>query len=527
MLKQLLILLVMTLGLYPLAGTATPLARIELNLPGVDEETQNLHAQMLILNAERRREEAITAAEKIIERVKAGGGDPTVPMLNLSLLQAATGDLSKGLDTLDQTISMLDAGGDELNISLIRPLKIKGLLHWLAGQFEDSESALRRAQHLLHRSDGVYSSKQHDILNQLTVLGLQQREFDDAIREQTYAYLISTLEYGADSLKLLPHTYSYAAFLCDLGHFKDSIKLLEDVVQQLSETYGEDDVRLIKPLRSIANVRLLQREVERYEIALADVNPETKWIRDALGRPFFLRSKSRERNRGTPEAITTGINHAHILDAPPAPRGVQLPASPDSRSILVDSSTPHTNSVGIVDKRSYRSKDLQSFMRSGVKSLRRVVDILDKDPASDATDKINALVALGDMHMVSGSSKAFTIYRQAWQQILESPNPAKLQSELFGSAIRIQPKSIFPLPVEGRPSDSKYAIETQHSVSAAGQITNIKILHTGIPANKIRELKRRLYLFRYRPRMENGEFVATDNLALTQEYYRASRQTTR
>ena len=117
MLKQLLILLVMTLGLYPLAGTATPLARIELNLPGVDEETQNLHAQMLILNAERRREEAITAAEKIIERVKAGGGDPTVPMLNLSLLQAATGDLSKGLDTLDQTISMLDAGGDELNIS--------------------------------------------------------------------------------------------------------------------------------------------------------------------------------------------------------------------------------------------------------------------------------------------------------------------------------------------------------------------------------------------------------------------------
>lgn len=529
MLKQLLVPLAMTLSLYPLSVTATPLAKIELNLPGVDEETQNLHTQMLIFNAERKRQEAITAAEEIIERVKASGGNLTEPMLNLSLLQAAAGDFSKGLDTLHQTIDMLDAESGEFNSSLIRPLQIKGLLHRLAGQFQESESALRRAQHLLHRSDGVYSPKQRDILNQLTLIELAQRKFDDAIREQTYAYRISMLEHGADSLKLLPDSYDYAAFLCDLGHFKDSIKVLEDVVQQLSKVYGEDDVRLIKPLRGIANVRLLEHELARHEIALADINPETKWIRDALGRPFFLRSKKKERIRERPVKITLAVNLSERFNNRPPPGVPRIPPTliAPTKSLLLDPHTPYSNSVGIVDKESFRSNRPQPYMRSATRTLQRVVDILNKDPASDFTDKINALVALGDMLMVSGSSKAFKIYRQVWQQVLSSPNPAKLQSELFGSPIRIQPKSIFPLPIADRPSDLKYAIDARHSVNARGQITNIQIVQTGIPAYIIRKLKRRLYLFRYRPRMENGEFVATDNLTLTQEYYGASRKRTR
>lgn len=138
------------------------------------------------------------------------------------------------------------------------------------------------------------------------------------MREQTYAYRINTLKHGADSLKLLLYTYNYAAFLCDPGRFGDSVRMLEDAVQMLSEVYAEDDVRLIRPLRSIANVRLLQREVARYEIGLADINPETKWIREALGRAFFIRGKKKESNRGEPVMITPGINHGHL---PTAHRG--------------------------------------------------------------------------------------------------------------------------------------------------------------------------------------------------------------
>jgi|TARA_Y100000310_G_scaffold329252_1_gene398718 tetratricopeptide (TPR) repeat protein len=526
MLKQLIVPLVLILSLYPALGAAVPAARIELNLAGVDEETQKLHTQMLVFNAERKRQEAIAVAEEIIERVKASGGNLTVPMINLSLLQAATGDFPRGLETLGQTIDRLDATEGENSISLVRPLAIKGLLHRLAGQFEKSESALRRAQHILHRSDGVYTAKQREILDQLTIVELEQRQFDEAIREQSYAYRISTLEHGADSLELLPATYNHAAFLSDLGQFDDAIIMLEDAVERISDVYGEEDLRLIQPLRSIANVRLLQREVLRYEVALADVNPETKWVRDALGRPFFLRGgKKRRGNQGAPVPITPGINHAHILDARAPPPGTPLPA--ENRSIFVDPSTPHSNSVGIVDKESYRLKRLQPYMRSGTQSLRRVVDILHKDPASDISDKIDALVALGDMYVVSGSSKAFQVYRQAWQQVLDSPNPAELQSKLFGSPIRIQPKTILPLPIVGRPVDSNYSVDTQLSVGADGQIANIEILQSGIPADEIRDLKRRLYLFRYRPRMEDGEFVATDNVALTLTYYGTPRGTSR
>lgn len=526
MLKQLLIPLAMTLSLYSLLGIATPIARIGRHLPGVDEQIQSLHSQMLIFNGERKRQEGITVAEEIIERLKASGGNLTEPMLNLSLLQAASGDFSKGLDTLDHTIDMLDAAGGEDRVSLVRPLAIKGLLHRLAGQFEESESALRRAQHLLHRSDGVYTSKQRDILNQLTLIGLEQGKFDNAIREQTYAYRISTLELGADSLKLLPYTYRQAAFLCDLGRFGDSIELLEDAVQQLSKAYGEDDVRLIRPLRSIANVRMLEREVALYDIALADINPETKWIRDALGIPFIRGGTRTERSWGFPVKIQNLRPPGLRLQSQPTQSSIFDVQGPNS-SVLLDPSTRHTNYVGIVDKRRYRSIEPQPFMRSGTQSLQRVIDILNKDPGSDSTDKINALLALGDMHMISGSWKAREIYRQVWQQVLERPNPTELQAELFGSPVRIQPKSIVPIPIEGRPSYSHYAVDTQFSVNAEGKTTNIQILQSDIPADEIGKLKRRLYLFRYRPRMEDGEFRTTDNLALTLDYYGAPNKTKR
>ncbi len=518
--RSLLLLTVLALAVTPLVGLSKPDARIEPVLAGVDAGTQQLHHRMLVLNSERRYEAAIETAELIIDRIRQNGGNPAVAIINLSLIQAASGDLIAAVASLDRAIDAADVS--EVHASLIRPLELKGLLLRMMGRFEESVTSLRQAQNIVHRTDGVYSMQQQDILQQLTVIDILRRDYDAAVRQKNYAYIVSRTEFGEDSAALLPHTYNQAMFLASLGRFRSSINLLEEVVGRVEEYHGKDSLELIGPLRSIAEVRLLQRELTLYDRAVP--NPEEEWLDNALGPDFFLASQTRKvKEIPVKIRVRRPLNIRDATEpgsgAPDPPERFPIADTGSGQELYISPNTEYSVSVGITDKSAFRSNHLQPYMKSTIRALQRVVDVLAGDATSDPTDRAMSLVELGDMYIVTGSAQAFDVYRRAWQLMGESPDPEGLRTKVFGVAARIQPHRLPPLPLDKKSVDGEYEAEVLFDVNDRGKIFNIRIVNANVPPEAIHDLKRRLFLFDYRPRMRGGSFAVSLDQTASQRFY--------
>lgn len=514
----------------PCMGQGVPLTRIVDSLPGADEEIQRLHEQLLSHNADRQYDLAIETGRAIVERIEGTGAIATDALCNLSLLQAAAGNLPAAVDTLDEAIDGVTVQHTDTHPSLIRPLQTKGLLLRLMGRLDEATDALRQAQNIVHRMDGVYSVEQRDILQQLTLINLQARQFDLAVRHQKYDLINHTIELGEGNPELLHHTHSHALFLANLGHFKESVKLLKSVVDDLEGIHGKDSLYLVQPLQSIARVKMLEREIKRYSAAVPALGPDTDWIQPALGSTFFLtepvstaKQQPVQLRVSEPLNMRTEDEPPPLANRPPVAAAQQSPVRPvktGDQELYLASNTTFTNSVGVVDKLSYKIARVEPYMRDAIKTLQRVTDIMDKEPSANPSDRIRALVELGDIYAVTGSgNKSHEAYLRAWELIEAEPDPGVLQKAFFGAPLRIAPRELPALPLKRKPFGQEYEATLSFDVTSEGQVVNISVQDANVPTDALQKFKRRAFLYHYRPRIENGEPVLTEGLTLTQRYF--------
>lgn len=207
---------------------------------------------------------------------------------NAGILKALTTEVGPSLLLMEKAIEIVEAEHGPFQKDLVRLLVAKAVIEIQNRFFEAAEQDLRRAQHITHRYDGVYTRDQLGIVDRLTDLSLMRGNVLDADREQRFNLKISEQVYGGKSEELVPVLERLGEYFASRGFvipnvrpsqetgqisrddllasspsyraalFRESLDLYERAIEIVENNYGPNDLRLIEPLKGLARTRLKQ-----------------------------------------------------------------------------------------------------------------------------------------------------------------------------------------------------------------------------------------------------------------------------
>lgn len=231
-------------------------------------------------------------------------------LANLGILKAINAGAEAGIVDLNEAITLMEAAAGPYSEALVELLMAKAAISEEVEALELAEESLRRAQHITHRQDGVYTEDQLPMVRALTNVHLQQGMVLSADREQRFNLRISEQVHGEDSEELVPILQSVGAYFANRGDtlpmvpaittkrhqsqaeaftehyrislFREAIDLYDRAIEIVEDTHGANDLRLVPPLKGLANARLMQRTATRYAeqameraLSIVESNPGT------------------------------------------------------------------------------------------------------------------------------------------------------------------------------------------------------------------------------------------------------------
>lgn len=410
--------------------------------PSLPAAQAEVNETMITLAKSGEIQNAMTLAEQLIKTAASQGEQDPLTLgkltTNLGVLQTAAGDYEAALTTLARALELLERQGKPFSPELIGSLVTAGLAQLSMNQLDGAEDSFRRAQHLSHRDGGVFDPRQLPIINYLTVMHLRRGKSAAADREQRMLIHVAGKHYGDKSLEMLPvlkqvgHYFvtrgsaiSYRAYdLVRLERhklFSTAIDCYERAIGIIEQHYGMNDLRLLEPLRGLADARTLERSNER-KVAAA---------------------------------------------------------------------------------------------------LLRAERIVADNPESSNLDRAKALIDIADAFIVSSDERATSYYLQAWNILQENEQTHLDAEELFAKPRRIYPKeygSLYLEPRHARPDGEQLYAKMEYTVAVNGRARQIKVLGKNVPKDSLNLMRQRLKISRFRPRLVNGEILATDGLVLNQQF---------
>ncbi len=218
---------------------------------------------------------------------------------NLGMLLSDSGQYVDGLASLDVALDMIELRANPYSSTVQKVTLARGITQLNLNDFEQAEESFRRAQHIAHRTSGVYTPNQLEIIHYLTRLKLSQGKYMDADQEQEFNLRISEQAYGKDSEEIVPVLLNLGAYFASRGDmlplnsspdfryyrdslFRQSFSLYNRSIDIIEANHGVSDLRLVQPLRGLARARLLQNTnrgasedaLER-ALSIVEGNPDT------------------------------------------------------------------------------------------------------------------------------------------------------------------------------------------------------------------------------------------------------------
>lgn len=159
------------------------------------------------------------------------------------------------------------------------------------------------------------------------------------------------------------------------------------------------------------------------------------------------------------------------------------------------------------------------FRARGERALERRLTIINESVEADVVDQMQALVDLADAYIISNNRKAAMLYQDAWELIQDKADFAELREEIFGTPMRLYPNPKIHL-IQRFPSAGakELYIDVEFTVRVDGHVVDIEIIDANVPNESKRNLRSKLYGYRYRPRMVDGLPVASEKLTLHQPF---------
>lgn len=423
---------------------------------------------------------ALQAAMRIVQlkerTVAAGSSELAVPLHNLATIQRTLRQFDASERNFTRSIEITAGAEGQYSTRLMSSLSQLGMQHYQTQRYADSLDMLRRAQHIAHRNDGVYTLKQLAIVDWITKVNLATDRILAADLQQRFAYRISLRNFGESDQRMIPAMFKLGNWLRDSGQYTEALTIYRKALAVTESSHSDMDPKLVPQLRAISTTLYLQ------------------------GRC--------------------------CADEP----------------------------------------------------LQRALDIVVHEPSSDAADELAAVMRLADMSLLtSKAGKAKIYYKRAWNMLASEDKVNKQAERLFAAPTRLglgrvgdvvsayrqtqrrysqspfvkvivrdqsnsgvsfsfkrsapRPRGLIGMPLAlcypqvldlvkaaSKEDISEYYVDLDFSVSHEGKVANIALVESNTPSRLSRYVKNILRLTRFRPRLQDGEPVVTDNISLRQTF---------
>jgi tetratricopeptide (TPR) repeat protein len=431
----------------------------------------------------------------------------------------SAGNYDAALQTAEQIVALAQTTVAPGSYELAAPLHNLAVVQRTLQQFERSEHNFTRSIDILSETRGQFAPLLVASMSQLGVLRFQTQRFAESLDTLRQAQHIAHRNDGVFTLKQLEIVHWITKVNVATGKFL-AADLQQRFAYRVSENnYGASDERMIPAMSKLGN---WYRDTGQYKAAL-------QMYQKALQ--------------------VTESNHSD--------RDLRL--VPSLRAI---SSTMYLQGRCCPNE-----------------PLDRALDIVVREPSTDAADELSALMHLADMSLLtSKAGDAKKLYRRAWDMLANEDRVNREEQRLFATPARLgvsrvshlvtayeqaetrRPRSAMvktikppqsqssgvsfsfkrleskqgglvgmPLALcypqvlnlvrgDGKKELSEYYMDLDFSVNHDGRVSNIEVVEGNTPSRLVRYVKNILRVTRFRPRLKEGEPVVTDNMTLRQTF---------
>ena len=398
---------------------------------------------------------------------------------------ADTGAVNRSIAEYEQEIQAREAEYGVYDPGTGEYLLSVGLVYQNAGKHQEAVDAFTRALQIKRVNEGLQSTDQLLILEQLIKSNIANADWGAVDRNYQQLLWINKRNYDVGDPRLLPvvdlvgrwKLKAYKENLLDGSAIRiigESEKLFKDTITILERQYGENDPRLINPLYG--------RALTNYQYAIEVANTPQDEFHGA-GSP----TRTQVMCRTVPTANGGARRICNTIRVP------------DPNYYATQSS----------------NKDFAMGQRISAvgKALRQIVQIHENNPDLPQDSHARALVHLGDWNLLRGKkTTAYQRYKDAYLLLADSAGQEETITELFGKPQNL-PALRLPLPeVDDKVEEEKTtSVLASFDVSRSGRAKNVQIIESEPPdaTSARRKAKKTIRGRLYRPRFEQGEPVDT------------------
>ena len=397
----------------------------------------------------------------------------------------------------------IEAREGQFSAELVGPLLGLARSYLALNELVAAEDSAARAQHLQHRDGGVLSLDQLAVIEIKTRIHLLEGRPSKADKQQRFAFYLAERNHGNDSVEALPAAYKLIDWYTATGQYYKAQRLLVRTIKSFSESKGQQEAgqeeALLPALLRSARLRRLRGIAGQHrhlESALKVIteNPDIAQERKtevylALADAYLIANRFVDSQKYY-QIMFDSLDENDQLEQFSQPKELAL------SNLLNESNSKgyseyKGNSLNRVD---VSSRDYRTFDRDNELSLsepqKLVLPFQDDDYAVLFNENSNDPAAHKTFEVVG---EPFRFVRDQLADFL----PRTLRSDEGLATIEIE--MIFSVNAEGR----------THNINVASEQATGRLLRT---------MRRVLAKTRFRPRLLDGQPVATKVMELTQTF---------
>ena len=396
-------------------------------------------------------------------------------------------DALNAINSLKDSIDAVALDDGPFSASLFEPLMQLAERQFAFGDSESGRETLKRAQHIAHRNEGVYSKLQLPIIQNLKDLALKEEEYDDANRQQKFAFFVTTHAFEDDHPEVLAAHAELADWYMTTGQPRRARRSIQDA-REIAERTDQD----ILPFHVLENrarrIEGICCNTKRMDRILEDVDLENV-LPESLGA-MYLEIADNLTLGGKSAQASAYYLKAHEL----------LP---------LDSADPRPLTI----RRNY-----DSARTSKITAYKVQRDTLSRQ----RLERMTRQEQLDDEYQppqwflmdAEGTQKGFSA-----RDIHETTEGERRTHKLAGHPILFSDDQLnHVLPGRLENNKGELIIELSFTVTETGSLEDIEILNSTAPHRINRLVTKALRKIRYRPALEDGIPVLRENVTLTQTF---------
>lgn len=413
-------------------------------------------------------------------------------------------------EVYEDAVAAIEDAEPEFSPVLIDPLLGLARTYIANSDYPEAEEALHRAQHIIHRNEGVHALRQLEVVEQLVNLHLERDEPFEADRQEHLALYLGERNFGKDSAELLPALDRLRDWYVDTGQYFRARSNLDRAMEIIEAEGGENDPRLLPLLIESARIRRLQqlccsyRSLERArEIVEAndDISNDARLdVYLALGDAYVASRKEEEAGEAYRHAWEMlGAEEADKRFSEPVPiaqsedlRQTGLMANPRTRVYKVEREPTILGSATLYKRLTELSEDEKAFLES-VPPQRFVV------PGEPRTHDLRLL-----------DPRYTTDEKEEARHVIGTPF----------EFIQEQLTEILPISMRDEERLAELKLELDLTVDEAGRVSDVVVESDNAPNALVRLMREVAFKARFRPRLADGEPVRTEHVKVIQTFDR-------